>query len=184
MGQEKSIGNKPPFEMMAAGAGNILAQALEYRRREDDTHLRDLAKKYVDGKPNNYLWARSIILDIHGDFDYYLNVTLSLLCVVGGNKAYGWNYGKEISGITENFGDIDYAKKMAVVNRVQIFTLEANKILWEMNKVRVAFAHGKNITDKRYLYQGESIFSRKAIDRLVSDSEKVRKEYQDFIEKE
>ena len=180
---KERVSKMPVWGVGAIDLSTNLIRALEFREREED-RIKGLAKKYVENKPDSYIEARSIVLDIHCMLDDYLNVVLSFLCLFGGNKAYGFKYDKSQSGILEKFSDIDYAKKMAVVYLLKVFTPEAKEIFWAVNTVRVAFAHGKESTSDGFKYKGEFIFKHSTIDKLVADQKLVTKEWTNFIEME
>lgn len=158
-------------------------QLLEYniKEKEEKEYLENLASQYVVSKTKNYSLARSIVLDIHITEEFYINTIIGSLFFYGGS-----NFGLKVNlkEVIEEIGNIDYFKKMTVIEKLNIFSVDSIKIMKQLNNLRKAFAHGYSENHPDYKYKGKSIFHRETIDLLISDHIKnITKEAVGFIKK-
>lgn len=148
---------------------------------EERAHLELIANSYVVSGKKNYILARSIVLDIHITEEYYMNVIICLLFSAGCKKTdLKLNWETMVQGV----GKIDYSKKLTIITEFSIFSPNSLEIMWKVNNLRRAFAHGHKDNSADYQYKGGSILERKTIDLLIGDHiNNVAKEMGNLIKK-
>ncbi|MFA4981348.1 MAG: hypothetical protein WC592_02625 [Candidatus Omnitrophota bacterium] len=154
-------------------------KALE-QSEKDEKYLTELAKKTASNKSRHFIVVRSIVLDIHLLLDYTVSSVIGFMLVFrGGHHGKEYN-GQEVQEIIDFIHDkVDYAKRVHIIERLKIFSKDAIKILYAVNNLRVAFAHGKKNVE--YNYFNKSVFDKNTIDRLQADKNKVLGEYSEFL---
>ena len=138
----------------------------------DEKYLKDLANKTASNKSRHFIIVRSIVLDAQITLDYHLSHLIGLMLIFRGQH-YGKAYDrKEIAEFIDYIHEtIDYAKKVSIIEKLKILDREVITILFRINDLRKAFAHGKK--NAKYMYNNKSIFDKATIDKLVSDKDNV-----------
>ena len=159
-------------------------QLLKHTIKEEDEerkYLENLSSRYAISKTKNYSLARSIVLDIHITEEFYINTIIGTLLVYGGSN---FDLRIDWKEVIEEIGNIDYFKKINVIEKLNIFSVNSIKIMKQLNNLRRAFAHGHSENHPDYKYKGNSIFQKETIDLLIADHIKnVTREAIDFIVK-
>ena len=147
---------------------------------KDEKYLTDLANKTASNKSKHFIVVRSIVLDAHLRLDYSISAIIGFMLVFRGEH-HGKEYnGAEAKKIIDYIHEkIDYSKRVHLLSELKILSKETVDILYEVNNIRVAFAHGKE--NAKYNYFNESIFRKATIDKLQSDKNKVLSEYEKFL---
>ncbi|MFH0772583.1 MAG: hypothetical protein V1933_08195 [Candidatus Omnitrophota bacterium] len=83
--------------------------------------------------------------------------------------------------INDGISGIDYAKKMKIIENLNIYTPAAINIFWKVNDLRVAFAHHYPENDSKYKYFRKSVFERRTVEKLIEDMRSVFSEEHTFI---
>ena len=170
-----------PLSSFNAKNNKTFSKALEeaIRTHEEQAYLEKLAKKFVSGKHDNYMLARSIVTDVHLSLEMYINWTIRILLTFGGSDV------KLTAMLSTELGEaiqkIEYFKKLSLVTSFGLFSKEALTILKKVNDLRNAFAHGYDTKNLKYYYDGSTILQKKAIDKVVADQNKVMHEFSDFL---
>ena len=72
-----SIKKSKYAEALKPNLNEAIRQALSNEvEKEEQEYFENLANKYVSGKPKSYLWARSIVMDVHISLEFYINTIL------------------------------------------------------------------------------------------------------------
>ncbi len=162
------------FQILEAGL-----RALE-KDQEDEAYLKELANKYVLKDPKNYSSVRSIVLDVHFKLEYHLDTAIKWYLCFYNRRKHIFSEG-DYSKIGDVISNIDYAKKLKIVELLSIFSKQTIGIFWKTNDLRIAFAHNYKKDSPKYLFCGESIFNRKVIEKLISGLELAIAEFSEFI---
>lgn len=150
------------------------------KEQEDEIYIKELANKYCLKEPKNYVSVRSIILDIHFRLENCINMAITYYLCFYRKKELSFTK-EEVSKILDEIANIDYAKKLKIIERLKIFTSSSITICWKINDLRVAFAHNYKRDSPKYLYYNDSIFKRKSIDKLIVDMRIVIEEFINFV---
>ncbi|MDD4893976.1 MAG: hypothetical protein PHW54_01510 [Candidatus Omnitrophica bacterium] len=166
-----------------AGLGNLnvlIGQA--FIEKEQDAYWENLIKLFTKDKHKNFIRARSIILDFHLAFDFFLSRAILQLCVSG---AYLIKLSvleeKELSRLSESLSKIEFGKRMQVVFNLGIFSPDSQTIISKVNELRNGFAHIKKVNDATFNYKGKSIFELEGISEIIKDYDKVHNEFFNFM---
>ncbi|MFA6216686.1 MAG: hypothetical protein WDL87_03430 [Candidatus Omnitrophota bacterium] len=167
--------DKNPFSTILGASVNVYKEEFG-----EEAYLEGLANKFVQKDPKNFSSVRSIVLDVHFRLETILNIILKwYLCFYNKKKIF---FSKEdYYKLGDVVSNIDYAKKLAIVELLKIFNKQTVKIFWKTNDLRVAFSHNYKKDSPKYLFYGESIFKRKSVDKLIDGLELVREEFLSFI---
>ena len=111
---------------------NLCEQVL--REQEEEKYLQKLANLFITGKTRNYNLVRSIVLDIHLAEERLVNSTIGLSCLLGTKNFKG----ESIKDTIEAIGNIEYFRKIAVVEKLSIFSNSAIKVMKRLNDLRNA----------------------------------------------
>jgi hypothetical protein len=153
-------------------------QKFQEEEHEEEVYLKNLARHYAVSTTKNYSLARSIVLDIHNTEEYYINAIIGLMCTFGGKY-----FNLELNGeeLIEEIGNIDYMKKISVIEKMNVFSKATLKIMKQINNLRRAFAHGRKEDHPDYKYKGNPIFKKETMSILIGDHKKVTDEEVKFM---
>jgi len=142
----------------------------------DDPYIKKIAEKFTRSRGRNYLPARSFVIDIHLRLELTMNALITVLLLFG-RKDLGFpNKGHE--NLSASLALIPYYRKLALIEKLEIYSHGTIKIYQKVNTLRNAFTHiRRNIDSSEYKYFGKSIFTRAGIDKLYDDYHKVIKEH-------
>ena len=176
---------------VAAGAGNKFSGLLGVidignesianffrEQKEEEAYLKSLADEYAPKESRNYSLARSIVLDIHSHLDYIISYGIGILCIYGRRDEF-FPVGM-LDRVIEELMEIPYGKRLKIAEELKIFSSKSIKIFWEVNNVRVAFAHRHKKNKPNYNYNGESIFKKQTISKLRIDNKNRGRFYFSF----
>lgn len=147
------------------------------RDAQEEQYLSELAKKFVSNREKNFTFARSIIMDIHLSLEFIMNFGIAHVCTIGGKNIKGIKNRINPSEVFETIADLNFSIKIKIVDKLRIFSPTSISILIKINKVRNAFAHGYDLRDRRYKYNGNSIMLKRTIDRVISDRKKTMDDF-------
>lgn len=151
------------------------------KEQEDGIYLNELANKYSPKEPRNYLTVRSIILDIHFRLENCINMSITSYLCFCRKKELSFTK-EEVSKILDEIRNIEYAKKLRIIERLKFFSSPSITTFWKINDLRVAFAHNYKKDSHKYLYHNDPVFKRKTIDKVIADMRMVIEEFVNFID--
>ena len=150
--------------------------------QQEAEHLKKLADEFVSKKKDNYRWARSITMDVHGEMESVINCSIALFLCCG--KMDFVEEHSELEKPTSALAEMPYWGKLKLLESLDVFSRAFIVALERGNNLRKAFAHNYKISDSRYNYRGASVFTRSGIDKFVDDYNKMFDEYLKVIQRE
>ena len=149
-------------------------------QKEEEVYLKSLADEYAPKESKNYSPARSIVLDIHSDLDYIISYGIGISCIRG-RRDVSFIAGM-LDKVIEELMEIPYGKRLKIAEELKIFSSQSIKIFWEVNNVRVAFAHRHKKNKPNYNYNGESIFKKQTISKLRIEHSTIVNEFINLLQ--
>jgi len=146
----------------------------------EEASWNDLTKSFTSNKHKNFIRARSIILDIHLQYEWFLNRSIFYLCFSSAKLA-GFSVG--YVNFLEAISRVGFARKLSIVSSLGILNNTDERKIYKINEIRNAFVHSKRIDDKVFKYSGKSIFELAGINKVLEDFHAVMDEFLSKMDK-
>lgn len=177
MNPEDELAKRPTMnEKWKTNLHEALADVL--KKGQEQRYLEGLAKSFHKDRPENYLLARSIIIDIHLSIEFALNW---IVLIVLRRGVAGIREGMSLSKTTLIFiQEMPFTKRLDLVETFNVYSSKAVSYFRKINNIRNSFAHVK-YGKQEFNYKGLSIFIQKGIEALIGDYDDCRKELLQFL---
>lgn len=156
---------------------DVLADA--FQKKYEDEYWESLIKSFDRKIDKNFNRARSVILDINIKFEEFLNLSTLVVFWHGVQKyMHTLHLRPDFDKLIDVVSKVEFYRKVDLVVHLGLCSIESSKIMLEVNRLRVFFAHSKQASNKSFRYfERNSIFEVTGIREVEADFYKVQKDF-------